>query len=91
MFATFFNSTDAPVVVDDDGRSIPAGEWGPAPVGHERVNNAVTSGVLVKVDRPPRAAFAEDGVDMDPRAEAAFAETDALNKPQPKTTTEDDE
>lgn len=89
MFGTFFNSTDAPVVVDDDGRSIPAGEWGPAPLSHERVTNAVDSGVLVKVDRPPRAAFAASGVDIDPRAEAAFAATDALNNSKP--TTEDDD
>lgn len=71
-YAVHFNTTDSPVVIDDDGRAIAGGTWAPARTTSPQVTDAVVAGRLVEVAKP-------DGDDVNPAAAEAFAEVDRLN------------
>lgn len=72
-YRTAYNTTDRPVVIDDDGRIAAGGEWTPVLASHDLVRAAVDRGDLVFVDDP---GGDEKG---HPDAVAAFAAVEALN------------
>lgn len=77
-YITVFNTTDRPVPIDDEGRSLPGGEWGPVLTTADQVQAALDAGHLVKVDTPAKDA------NVNPAAAAAFAATAELEKARKK-------
>lgn len=77
-YTTAFNPGDTPVPIDDEGRTLAGGEWGPVLTTTDQVKSAFDAGRLRKVTAPPK------GADVDPRAAAAFAATDELEKARKK-------
>lgn len=74
-FATYFNPTSSPVVIDDTGATIAGGTWGTASSSTRQVSAAVDNGSLVEVPRP------DDTSETNPDALAAFDRTATLNAP----------
>jgi hypothetical protein len=72
-YKTAFNTLDVPVVVDDEGRSIPGRGWAPVLTSVDQVRAAVDQGFLVYVTADG------DSADIDADAREALAATDALN------------
>lgn len=70
-YFTAYNGTDAPVVIDGEGRTIGGGEWAPVLSTEDAVSAALEAGTLTKV-KPV------DGDDVHPDAAAAFAATAEL-------------
>ena len=72
MYKTAYNTTDTPLVVDDDGRVLPARSFGTVQSTAEQVKSAVERGEVVFHDRPSK------NVAISPEAKAAFDETDRV-------------
>lgn len=50
------NTTDGPVVIDDDGHTLGGGEWGQVDPDAHRVQDLVAAGFLVVTDHGPEDA-----------------------------------
>lgn len=74
MFRLAFNPTDSPVLIDDDGHTLPGGEWGPALTTESAVKAALEAGQLVWSQDPSD--------DADPAAVAASKRVADLNAPK---------
>lgn len=72
MDRTAFNTTDRPLVVDDEGRVVPGLDWGTVSTTNDRVTSLLDQGLLVLVDEP------KGGVDADSPAADAFDRTRAV-------------
>ena len=82
MFRTAYNTTDAPVVVDSEGRSIGGGEWGTVETTEDAVKAALEAGSLEII-----AGELDDGPGQNPDALKAQEETQRLadEAAKPKT------
>jgi hypothetical protein len=76
--AVVFNTTDAPVTTDDEGRTVGGGEWAAVDTTEDAVQDALTRGTLVEVDTP------SDTSSINPDAKAAF---DKITAPQAQKST----
>lgn len=72
MYITAFNTTDRPVVIDDEGRTLGGQSWGPVLTTADQVKEALAAGALVKVTAD---ASAED---LSPDAKTAIEATEQL-------------
>lgn len=75
MFQTVYNSTDRPVLIDAEGRTIEGRGWGSVDDSKPEVKEALKNESLVIVDDIGA------GPGVNPRAAAAVAQTKALNGP----------
>lgn len=78
MYITAFNTTDRPVVIDGDGRTLPGQSWGPVLTTADPVKVALDSGALVKVTADVKAD------DLNPEAREALEATARLEKARKK-------
>ena len=74
MYATGYNTTDRPIVADDDGHIIAGGEFGSYDTTNDSVKVALATGALAPVER------VSDDADVRSDARAAVRRTDELNK-----------
>lgn len=73
MFRTAYNPTDAPVVIDDEGRTLEGLAWGPVRSTAEEVRGALERGTLVLLDTDTDTAG-----ELDPQAREALDATAEL-------------
>lgn len=66
------NTTDTPVVIDDDGHQLGGREYGPLDTTQDAVQDAVDRGAIVWPDNPARTARTDAG--------HALREVERLNK-----------
>lgn len=52
------NTSDSPVVIDDEGHTLGGGEWGDVNPDAHRVQDAIAAGLLVLGDGPESAPSA---------------------------------
>lgn len=83
MHRTYFNTTDGPVIVGIDGRSIEGSTWGPADPDDERADVAIDAGLIVEIETPGRD-HGSKGAEINPDAAAAIQATKDLNKSTPQ-------
>ena len=72
VYKTAFNTTDSPVVIDDEGHILGGHEWGTVETTADAVKSGLDSGRLVLVDAT------SDSGDLDPRARDALQRTEEL-------------
>lgn len=87
MYRTYFNTTDGPVIVGIDGRSIEGSTWGPADPDDERATTAIDAGLIVEIEQPGRD-HGSKGAEINPDAAAAIQATKDLNKSTPQPAAE---
>lgn len=68
MYVTVYNTTNAPITVDAEGRQVGPHDWGTADTTYEGASDAIDANELVKVDVP-------DSGDVEPAAAAAAERT----------------
>lgn len=68
---TVFNTTDRPVMLDDEGREVGGHDWGTADTTQQPAKDALGSGSIVKADIP-------SGGDVNPLAREAADRTARL-------------
>ena len=73
-YVTAYNTTDRPVLIDDEGRTLGGGEWGPVLTTEEPARMALDAGTLVKVAEPKNLD------DVTPEARSAFERTSELEE-----------
>lgn len=81
VYKTAFNTTDSPVVIDDEGHVLGGNEWGTVETTDDAVKAALDSGDLVLVDAT------SDAPDLDNRARDAIVKTEELAAGGKQTTT----
>lgn len=61
MYQTAYNSTDRPIVIDDDGRQLAGHEFGPVDVDQVTVKEGIASeAVILQDDKALSAASSSD-------------------------------
>lgn len=78
MFATGYNTTDGPVVIDNAGRVLAGGEFGPVDTAQQTVQDAVDAGRLVLPDAQPGRGSSDGAVDAAAAAEQLQGRADAF-------------
>lgn len=74
-YATGFNTTPGPLVIDRAGRSLGGGEWGALRPDEQPAKGLIADGQILLVERPEGVA----DEDLAPGALAAFEATAAEN------------
>lgn len=68
MFVTAYNPTDGPVLIDDAGRVLGGGEFGPVDTTEQPTKDALEDGRLVRPDSEPGRGASDEAIAAAQRA-----------------------